>query len=43
VNAENDIQLMAVILRHLKEDMGDWIVEDGKELSPEEMEFHYFK
>jgi len=28
---------------HLKEDMGDWLFTDGKELSPEEMEFHYFK
>ncbi|ODM92099.1 Multiple coagulation factor deficiency protein 2 [Orchesella cincta] len=28
---------------HLKEDLGDWVFADGKELTPEEMEFHYFK
>jgi len=28
---------------HLKEDMGEWVFADGKDLSPEEMEFHYFK
>jgi len=28
---------------HIKEDVGDWVVADGKELTPEEMEFHYFK
>jgi len=28
---------------HLKEDLGEWLFQDGKEMSPEEMEFHYFK
>ncbi|CAG7825372.1 unnamed protein product, partial [Allacma fusca] len=28
---------------HIKEDLGEWAFQDGKEMSPEEMEFHYFK
>ncbi|XP_021945696.1 multiple coagulation factor deficiency protein 2 homolog isoform X2 [Folsomia candida] len=28
---------------HIKEDLGEWVTADGKEMTPEEMEFHYFK
>jgi len=28
---------------HIREDLGDWVNAGGKEMTPEEMEFHYFK
>jgi hypothetical protein len=51
VNNSHEDRLMAWTLfffffyfRHIREDLGDWVSKvDTQKMTPEELEFHYFK